>query len=326
MTLAKRIVRALFFDRKAYDELMNDRAAMIPGYVFVLIFGLAAAFSTEKNSQMIALIIIPVFYFIYWQIFAGIISLVPHLFGGKTRFDEYVRVFNYAAIPFTLGLMPVIGFIANLWGLAYIILATKEVYSLSWPKVINGTIALMILSFFFTTALLPQLVRPYGSIYLSGMTLVSKPVQEGLSNFKISDITVNDKNMELVSYGYKKYSENGRGDCIRDTVPGSIEVHEHSFLLSPIRTDATIKSVDISRDTKACCVYSDGLGKTLQPGSGARGTGFIEVDAICKGQSIGGGVYDLEIAVSYENTENGVTGSHVDTGHIKGANPIDTGL
>ena len=326
MTLAKRIIRALFFDRKAYDELKKDKTAMIPGYVFVLIFGLAAAFSTEKNSQMIVLIIVPLFYFIYWQIFAGIISLVPQLFGGKSRFEEYVRVFNYSAIPFTLGLMPVIGFIANIWAIAYIILATKEVYALSWPKVINGTIMLMIVCFFFTIVLLPYLIRPYGSIGLSGMTLVSKPVTEGLSNFKISDITINDKNMELVSYSYKKYRENGRGDCIRDTVPGSIEVHEHSFLLSPIRTDATIKSVDISRDTKSCCVYSDDLGKTLQSGSGARGTGYIEVDAICAGEAIGGGVYDLEIAVSYETTENGVTGSHVDTGHIKGANPIDTGL
>jgi hypothetical protein len=320
MTQAKRIIRALFFDRKAYDELKNDGNAMIPGIVFVLIFGLAAAFSTEKNSQMIALVIVPLFYFIYWQIFAGIISMIPQLFGGKASFEEYIKVFNYSAIPFTLGLMPVIGFIANIWGIAYIILATKEVYGLTWPKAIKGTITLMILSFFFTIALLPYLVSPYGSIHLSGLTLVSKPVQEGLSNFKISDITINDKNMELVSYNYKKYSENGRGDCVRDTVPGSIEVHEHSFILSPIRTDATIKSIDISRDTKPCCVYLDYFGKTLRSGYGAR------VDAICRGESTGGGVYDLEIAVSYETTENGVTSSHTDTGHIKGPNEIDTGL
>jgi hypothetical protein len=95
---------------------------------------------------------------------------------------------------------------------------------------------------------------------------------------------------------------------------------EHTFSLSPAAKDATIKNIEITKDKTACCVYSDYLGKTTQPGSWAR------VDAICSGHGIGGGVYDLEITVSYETTENGVTGSHTDTGYIKGANPIDTGL
>jgi hypothetical protein len=320
MTQAKRIIRALFFDRKAYDELKNDRTALIPGLVFVLIFGLAAAFSTEKNSQMIALIIVPLFYFIYWQIFAGIISLVPQLFGGKSSFEEYARVFNYSAIPFTLGLMPVIGFIANIWAIAYIILATKEVYSLSWPKVINGTITLMVVCFFFTIALLPQLIRPYGSIDLSGMTLVSKPVQEGLTNFRVYSITINDKITESIKY--EGYVEKQR-QCIEKIVSSDSsysEMSEHTFSLSPTAKEATIKSIEITKDKTACCIYSDYLGKTIKPGYGAR------VDAICRGESIGGGVYDLEIAVSYETTENGITGSHTDTGHIKGPNQIDTGL
>ena len=168
-----------------------------------------------------------------------------------------------------IGFLPVVGIIGNAWGLAYLIYATKEVFSLDWKKLINGTLMLAVVSFFIFTALVPYLIKPYGSIWLTNMVLVSKPEIEGLADFQVWDISVDKRIPENI---YDRVDTLGQKQCIEDLVRdySLSELQKHSFILTPSTREMTFRNIAITKDKKACCVYVDDQGKTCCPEGAAR--------------------------------------------------------
>jgi hypothetical protein len=317
----KRAIRALFFDKNSINELKDDKKALIPGLIFVVFLILVDVFLTTGNHSATNMLVVSAFYLFYWLVLVSIAGFLPLLFGGKASYGEYLRVFNYSAIPFSIGFLPVAGIIGNAWGLAYLIYATKEVFSLTWHKVIDGTLMLAVVSFIIFTILVPYMIKPYGSITLSGMTLVSKPEKEGLADFQAWDISVNYRIPENI---YDRADTLGQKQCIQDLIRdySMTELQKHTFLLTSATRETIFRNIAITKDKKACCVYVDDLGKTL-PGGGSTGRGFVQVDAICESKGMKtGGAYDLEISIIYETKESGKTTGHNDIGHIRGPNPI----
>jgi len=316
------MILALFFDKNAILELKEDNKALIPGLIFVAFFILVDVFLTQKNHSVTNILLVSSFYLLYWLVLVSIVGFLPLLFGGKASYGEYLRVFNYSAVPFSIGFLPVAGIIGNAWGLAYLVYATKEIFSLTWNKIINRTLMLALVSFVIFTSLVPYLVKPYGSVTLSGMTLVSKPEKEGLADFHVGDISVNYRIPENV---YDRVDTLGQKQCIQDLIRDYSlnELQKHNFLLTPVSRETTFRNIAITKDKKACCVYVDDLGKTLLLEGGSAGRGFVQIDAICESKGMKtGGAYDLEISVIYETKANGKTTGHNDIGHIRGPNPI----
>jgi hypothetical protein len=316
------MIQALFFNKNAILELKEDKKALIPGLLFVAFFLLVDVFLTQRNHSANNLLIVSSFYLFYWLVSVSIAGFIPLLFGGKASYLEYLRVFNYSSIPFLIGFLPVIGIIGNAWGLTYLIYATKEVFSLNWNKVVSGTLMLSVLSIFIFTALMPYLVKPYGSVLISGMTLLSKPEKEGLADFQVWDISAKYGIPESM---YDRTDTLGQKQCIPDMIRDYSlnELQKHTFLLTAATRETTFRNIAITKDKKACCVYVDDLGSTQLPGGGNAGRGFIQVDAICESKGMRtGGAYDLEISIIYETKENGKTMGHNDIGHIRGPNPI----
>jgi hypothetical protein len=316
------MIRALLFDKAAILELKEDNKALVSGFIFVVFYVIVNAFLTQRNHSVNNMLLVSAFYLFCWLVVVAIAGFLPLLFGGKASYGEYLRVFNYSAIPLSIGFLPVAGIIGYAWGLAYLIYATKEVFYLDWKNVINGTLMLAVVSFFIFTALVPYMIKPYGSIWLSNMILVSKPEKEGLADFQMWDITVDEKIPENI---YDRVDTLGQKQCIEDLIRDYSlnELQRHTFLLTSATRETTFRNMAITKDKKACCVYVDDLGKTILSGGGSAGRGFIKVDAICesKGEKTGG-AYDLEISIIYETKESGITTGHNDIGHIRGPNPI----
>jgi hypothetical protein len=316
------MIRALFFDSTAILELKEDKKALTSGLIFALFFILVEVTLTQMNHSLANILSVSAFYLFYWLVLVAIAGFLPMLFGGKASYVEYLRVFNYSAIPFLIGFLPVIGLIGNAWGLAYLIYATKIVFSLDWKKLLTGTLMLAVITFFIFTAIGPYLIKPYGSIWLSNMVLVSKPEKEGLADFQIWDISVDERIPENI---YERVDTLGQKQCIEDLIRDYSlnELQKHTFLLTPATRETTFRNMAITKDKKACCVYVDDLGRTMLAGGGSAGRGFVKVDAICESKGAKtGGAYDLEISIIYETKEAGVTTGHNDIGHIRGPNPI----
>lgn len=319
----KQIIKALFFNRDAILEIKEDKEALFPGLILILLFVIAGAFLSQKNHSITNLLVVSCFYLFYWLVLVSVAGFIPLMLGGKASYEGYLRVLNYSAIPLIIALVPVIGVFGKAWAVLYLIYSSKEVFALTWNTVIKGTLMLSVICFFIFTAAVPYMVRPYGSIWLSKIILVSRPEKEGLSDFQAWDITVSNRVPETV---YSRADSLGQKQCINDLIRDYSlnELQKHTFLLTSQIREITFKNLAITKNQKACCVYAEDLGKTISPGSGTPGKGFIQIDAICESRGMQeGGAYDLEVSVIYETNENGKTISHTDLGHIRGPNPIN---
>lgn len=265
MVNTKTVLSALLLNPKAIDEIKADKNALLPGALSVVLFSLiyAALYTTGRNftgwTDLVLFVLFVVGMVATWCIILPLLRVFPLLFGGKAASAEYLRVTNYAAIPAIVALAPwPLGVIGTIWTAAYWIIATKEVHNLGVIQIVKGSAMLLVAYFIITMTLLPYAIKPYGSIYLSQVTLVSHPEPSGFASTIPWRINAVD-NID----GYPFVSAEERTECVQKIGSQSGAFLRHTFYLSPAK-EAKVKDVTVNTD-KACCVKVDGLGKTLEP-------------------------------------------------------------
>ncbi len=133
----KRIERALKLDKTIYKEIRDDKDAMTPAIIVLLLAAVIGNLWSIVASLGLGLIAVVIGVPICWVIGTGILHIIAKLFGGKSSYSGYLKAMGYAEAPMALGVIPILGnFIGGLWALVCVICATKESQELSWGKAI----------------------------------------------------------------------------------------------------------------------------------------------------------------------------------------------
>jgi hypothetical protein len=133
----KRIERALKLDKTVYKEIRDDKDAMTPAIVVLLLSAVIGGIWNILGSLGMALIGIVIGVPLGWLIGTGILHIIAKLFGGKSTYSGYLKAVAYAEVPMALGVVPVVGnFVGGIWSLVCVIYATKEAQEISMGKAI----------------------------------------------------------------------------------------------------------------------------------------------------------------------------------------------
>ena len=133
----KRIERVLKLDKTVYKEIRDDKDAMTPAIIVLLLAEVIGSIWSILMSFGLGLIAVVIGALIGWVIGTGILHIIAKLFGGKSSYTGYLKAMGYAEAPMALGVIPILGsLIGGLWALVCIIYATKEAHELSLGKAI----------------------------------------------------------------------------------------------------------------------------------------------------------------------------------------------
>lgn len=106
--IAARLPRVLKLEGPVHGEIASDSNATIQAIVITAVAALVASLTGEGGfvTRIIgAVILAPIGLFIW----TGIAFLLGKMFGGQADYISLVRPMGYAAAPYALGIVPVIG-------------------------------------------------------------------------------------------------------------------------------------------------------------------------------------------------------------------------
>lgn len=137
--IAARLPRVLKLEDPVFGEIGNDNAATVQAVVVTAIAGVIGNLTAEggfAGKLLTGLLIAPIGLFIW----TAIVFVVGKLFGGQGTYIQLLRPMGYAAAPFALGIVPVVGGLAGLVYTAFIqVRAVKEINQVS-PSAAVGTV------------------------------------------------------------------------------------------------------------------------------------------------------------------------------------------
>lgn len=155
-----RVVRALKLDATLYQEVDGDESMTQEALIILvgaaLIGGLGAALGDGNITVWIvgALIGAP----IGLAIWAGIVLVVGKMFGGQADFKGLYRSLGYASAPTAAQIIPIVGGLLALWGLATSVVAVRESHQISTGQavatVLLPAIILFVIGLIFAAALI----------------------------------------------------------------------------------------------------------------------------------------------------------------------------
>ncbi len=132
--MIERVIRAVKLDATLYQEVDGDESKTSEALMVVvaasLIGGLLAAFKADGSIAgwvIGSAIGAPIFL----AIWSGIVLLLGKMFGGEATYSGLIRTLGYAAAPSAASIVPVIGPVVALWGLATSVVAVRESHRLS---------------------------------------------------------------------------------------------------------------------------------------------------------------------------------------------------
>jgi hypothetical protein len=122
----ERLTRVLKLDSTVFKEIAEDESATA---VAVGISALAAAISgiSGDTGVVSGIIVGAIFGAIGLFVWTGIVFVTGKMFGGKAPYIQLVRPMGFAAAPFALGLIPLLGLIGLAYSLVIQIRAVREV-------------------------------------------------------------------------------------------------------------------------------------------------------------------------------------------------------
>lgn len=122
----ERLTRVLKLDSTVFKEIAGDESATGPA---VGITAVAAGISgiTSDTNLIAGIIGGAIFGAIGLFIWTGLVYITGKLFGGKAPYIQLVRPIGFAAAPFALGILPVLGFVGLVYSLVIQIRAVREV-------------------------------------------------------------------------------------------------------------------------------------------------------------------------------------------------------
>lgn len=122
----ERLTRVLKLDSAVFKEIAEDETAT---GVAVGVSALAAAISgiSGDTGVVSGIIFGAIFGAIGLFVWTGIVFLVGKMFGGKAPYIQLVRPMGFAAAPFALGLVPILGLVGLVYSLVIQIRAVREV-------------------------------------------------------------------------------------------------------------------------------------------------------------------------------------------------------
>lgn len=158
-----RVVRALKLDATLYQEVDGDesmtREALMVVVAAALVGGLGAALGDGNITTWIigSLIGAP----IGLAIWSAIVLVVGKMFGGQADFKGLYRSLGYASAPTAAQIIPVVGGVLALWGLATSVVAVRESHQISTGQavatVLIPAIILFVIALVFAAALIAAL-------------------------------------------------------------------------------------------------------------------------------------------------------------------------
>ncbi len=122
----ERLTRVLKLDSTVFKEIAEDERATGTA---VGISALASAISSiSSDTNLIAGILFgAIFGVIGLFVWTGLLFFTGKMFGGKAPYSQLVRPIGFAAAPFAIGILPILGIVGLAYSLVIQIRAVREV-------------------------------------------------------------------------------------------------------------------------------------------------------------------------------------------------------
>jgi hypothetical protein len=122
----ERLTRVLKLDSTVFKEIADDESATGPA---VGIAALASAIGgiSGDTGVVSGIIFGAIFGAIGLFVWTGLVFLTGKLFGGKAPYIQLVRPIGFAAAPFVLGILPILGIVGLAYSLVIQVRAVREV-------------------------------------------------------------------------------------------------------------------------------------------------------------------------------------------------------
>ena len=132
--MIERVIRAVKLDATLYQEVDADesktREALMVIIAASLIGGLLNA--VQADGSVVALIVGSIIGApIGLAIWSGVVLVLGKLFGGEANYSGLIRTLGYASAPSAASIVPVLGPVIALWGLATSVVAVRESHNIS---------------------------------------------------------------------------------------------------------------------------------------------------------------------------------------------------
>jgi hypothetical protein len=124
--IIERLTRVLKLDSAVFTEIAEDESATGPA-VGVAALATAIGGISGDTGVVSGIIVGAISGVIGLFVWTGLVFITGKLFGGKAPYIKLVRPIGYAAAPFAIGIIPILGIVGLAYSLVIQIRAVREV-------------------------------------------------------------------------------------------------------------------------------------------------------------------------------------------------------